>query len=173
MHLNNVLHRHAVAAIFEVLLVDAGYQVIPLGVERTIRELRAVSQERFLKLAHPRLRSMPDFFVLDLDAEKSWLTEVKYRPYLHHRLIEDLEVIQREWAPFTLILAVREVPDEWEATIRHVRVFEIKPETQLGLGFFKERGEQLQDVFSRLGGRWEEGTIGRAQEAILRITAKV
>jgi len=55
MDLDNALHGHVVTAIFEVLLVDAGYQVIPLGVERSVRELRAVGEEQYLSLIHPRL----------------------------------------------------------------------------------------------------------------------
>jgi hypothetical protein len=66
MDLENALHGHVVAAIFEVLLVDAGYQVIPLGVERSVRELRAVGEEQYLSLIHPLLRSIPDFSVLDV-----------------------------------------------------------------------------------------------------------
>lgn len=172
MDLDNALHGHMVAAIFEVLLVDAGYQVVPLGVERTVREIRAIGEERYLDLIHPRLRSIPDFFVLDVDEEESWLTEVKYRAYLHPRLLEDLEAIQQDWAPFTLVLAVREPPEEWKGTIRHIRVFEVESETELDLRFLKEEGQRLQDVFTRLGDRWEEATIERAQEAILRITSK-
>lgn len=172
MDLDNALHGHVVAAIFEVLLVDAGYDVIPLGVERSVRELRAVDGERYRGLIHPRLRSIPDFFVLDIDEGESWLTEVKYRSYLHRRLLEDLKAIQQEWAPFTLILAVREPPDEWKGTIRYIRVFEIGAETDLNLEFLSGEGQRLQDVFTRLGDRWEKGTIERAQEAILRITSK-
>ncbi len=71
MDLTDSLHGHAVAAIFEVLIVDAGYQVVPLGVERSVRELRAVGQETYLKLIHPRLRSIPDFFVFDIEAGES------------------------------------------------------------------------------------------------------
>ena len=40
MHLDEALQGHLVAAIVEVLLIDAGYQVIPTGIERSIRELR-------------------------------------------------------------------------------------------------------------------------------------
>ncbi len=172
MDLDNALHGHLVAAVFEVLLIDAGYQVVPLGVERSVRELRTVGQEKYLDLVHPRLRFIPDFFVLDLDEEESWLMEVKYRHYLHPRLLDDLKGIQEEWAPFMLILAVGEPPDEWTGIIRHIKVFEIGPKTRLDQQFLKDEGQRLQDLFTRLGDRWEEGTIERAQQAILRITAR-
>lgn len=172
MDLNNALRGHVVAAIFEVLLVDAGYQVVPLGVERSVRELRAVGEERYLTLIHPRLRCMPDFFVLDVEASGSWLTEVKYRSNIQdRRLLERLKAVQRDWAPFAVILAVREPPDEWTGTIRNIRVFEIGPDTELDQRFLKEGGRRLQDLFARLSDRWEEGTIERAQQAILGIAS--
>lgn len=87
-------------------------------------------------------------------------------------MLEDLGTIQRECAPFTLILAVGEPPDEWTGIIRHMKVFEIGPRTPLDQQFLKQEGQRLQDVFTRLGERWEEGTIERAQQAILRITSK-
>ena len=118
MDLDNALRGHVVAAIFEVLLVDAGYQIVPLGVERSVRELRAVGQEKYLKLIHPRLRCIPDFFILDIEAGGSWLTEIKYRSNIQDaRLLEGLKAVQQEWAPFAVILAVREPPDEWKGTI--------------------------------------------------------
>ncbi len=45
--LDAALSGHLVVTVIEVLLVDAGYQVVPLGVERIVRELRAVDGERF------------------------------------------------------------------------------------------------------------------------------
>jgi hypothetical protein len=87
-------------------------------------------------------------------------------------LIEDLEAVQKAWAPFMLILAMGEPPKEWTGIIRHIRVFEITPDLELDEGFLLQEGLRLQDVFARLGDRWEEGTIERAQDAILRITSK-
>ena len=78
--LDAALSGHLVATVIDVLLVDAGYQVIPLGIERIVRELRNADAERFRQIAPPRLRSMPDFLVIDPDNPKGWLTEVKFRP---------------------------------------------------------------------------------------------
>lgn len=79
---------------------------------------------------------------------------------------------RRTGAPFVLILAVAEPPQKWTGTVRHIRVFEIDSATRLDQQFFREAGRRIQDVFARLGDRWEDGTIPKAQEAILRITAK-
>lgn len=172
MDLDNALPGHLVASVFEVLLVDAGYQVVPTGVERNIRELRAVKLDAYIDLVHPRLRTAPDFFVLDVEARQSWLTEIKFRQYIHRALCDDLRSIQEEWAPLTLILAVAEPPKEWTGIVRHIRVFTIEPDTRLDQQFFGDRGARLQDVFPRLGKRWEEGTIQKAQDAILRIGSR-
>lgn len=172
MDIDNALPGHLVASVFEVLLIDAGYQVIPTGIERTLRELRSVPVDAYIDLVPPRLRSAPDFFVLDIEARQSSLTEIKFRHYLHKALCDDLRVIQRDWAPFTLILAVADPPKEWTGIVRHIKVFTIQPETRLDDEFLHIRGARLQDVFLRLGKRWEEGTIQKAQDAILRIASK-
>lgn len=63
--LDAALSGHLVATVIEVLLVDAGYQVIPLGIERVVRELRTADAQRYHQIAPPRLRSMPDFLVIE------------------------------------------------------------------------------------------------------------
>lgn len=171
MEIDYALPGHLVAAVFEVLLTDAGYQVVPIGIERTIREFRTIDAKAYLDLVHPRLRSAPDFFVLDIEGRRSWMTEIKFRRYLHARLFEDLQFIQRDWAPFTLILAVAEPPGEWTGIVKHVRVFPIEAHTRLDEPFLRSAGLRLQDVFPRLADKWQEATIQKAQDAILRITS--
>ena len=100
MDLDNALPGHLVASVFEVLPIDA-----------------------YLDLVHPRLRFAPDFFVFDVEARQSWLTEIKFRHYIHRALCDDLRLIQRDWAPFTLILAVAEPPREWTGIVRHIKTF--------------------------------------------------
>lgn len=56
--------------------------------------------------------------------------------------------------------------------MRHIKVFTIESETRLDEEFLNTKGARLQDVFVRLGKRWEEGTIKKAQDAILRIGAR-
>ena len=80
--LDAVLSGHLVATVIEVLLADAGYQVIPLGVERIVRELRTVDAERFRQVAPTRLRALPDFFVMDPDGGQGSLVEEHWAPVL-------------------------------------------------------------------------------------------
>jgi hypothetical protein len=170
--LDAALSGHLVATVIDVLLVDAGYQVIPLGIERVVRELRNADAERFRAIAPLRLRSMPDFFVIDPDNPQGWLTEVKFRRYLHSNLVDDIRNAQEHWAPFHLVLAVAEPPDEWTGTVRHLRAFRIEPDARLSRGFFTSRGERIQDVFTRLTPKWPDATIQQAQDVILRIATE-
>jgi hypothetical protein len=172
MDLHRTLHGHVAAAAIEVLLVDAGYQVIPTGIERSLRELQTLGADRYLALAPPQLRTTPDFFVLDLEAENSWLVEVKSRRYLHENLCLDLKAAQRIWSPLALILVVEQPPPEWRGEVKHIRVFDITPETRLTPRFFREEGARLQDVFMRLKDKWSDATILTVQEACLRLVTQ-
>lgn len=166
------LSGHLVATVIEVLLADAGYQVIPLGVERIVRELRTADAERFRRVAPPRLRSLPDFFVMDPDAAQGFLVEVKFRRYLHSKLIDDISAVREHWAPLLLLLAIAEPPEEWAGTVRHLRLFRTEPEAQLSRGYFASHGVRIQDAFPRLIPKWPDATIQQAQEVILRIAAE-
>jgi len=168
--LDNRLRGQLVAAAFEVLLLDAGYQVIPTGIERSLRELRTVAVDRYLEPAPPPLRTTPDFFVLDLKGRESWLAEVKFRRYLHKRLLDDLATIQETWPEFILVLVLAEPPDEWTGEVRHIRAFQIDEDTELTWEFLLRDGRRLQDVFVHLKDRWANGTILAVQESVLRLT---
>jgi hypothetical protein len=167
--LDNRLRGQLVAAAFEVLLLDAGYHVGPTGIERSLRELRTVAVDRYLELAPPQLRTTPDFFVLDLKGRKSWLAEVKFRRYLHKRLLNDLATIRETWAAFVLVLVLAEPPDEWTGEVRHIRAFRIVADTALTWEFLLKDGRRLQDVFVHLKDRWADGTILAVQESVLRL----
>ena len=125
--IEDALKGHLVAAVFEVLLIDAGYQVIPTGVEKTIRELRPVDYDTYIDLIHPRLRSVPDMFVLDVEAHETWLTEIKFRRSLGRSELLDKLANQLDWTPFWLILAVACPPEEWKkGGVHHLKIFLFK-----------------------------------------------
>ncbi len=173
MEIDPLLIGHLTATVFEVLLVHAGYQVVPTGIERTIRELRTVEAGPYIRLAPKPLRAVPDFFVLDLENNESWMAEVKFRQRIRPSFMRDLEVMQERWGdPFVLILTLAEPPEEWKGEVRHIRVFQINEETDLGETFLREHGERLQDVFRRLKEKWHEGTILKAQDAVLRFVSE-
>jgi hypothetical protein len=171
MDLDNTLRGHLIAGALEVLLVDAGYHVIPIGIERNLRELRSIGLERYLDLAPRQLRTCPDFFVLDRDGQESRLVEIKFRRYLHRNLLGDLREIAGAWAPFVLVLVAGEPPDEWRGAIRHIRAFVIEHTTELDGRFLYTGGLRLQDVFVRLRDKWSDRTILRVEEAIVQLVA--
>ena len=164
MDMDDALAGHLVASVFEVLLVDAGYEVVPTGVERIIRELRALKHDAYVDLVHHRLRTAPDYFVLDVEARQSWLTEVKFRHYIHPALCDDLRAIQHAWAPLALILAVAEPPEEWTGVVQHIRVFTIEADTRLDRQFFSDRGSRKRRIPTprkAMGGRDHPEGAGR------------
>ena len=173
MKIDPQLIGHPIATVFEVLLIHAGYQVIPTGIEQIIRELRTVEAETYWNLAPERLRLIPDFFVLDVEENKSWMVEVKFRRSVRSTsLLNTLMRMQEEWSPFVLILALGERPKEWKkGEVHHIRAFTIEEETELDEAFLRKSGKKLQDIFLRLKDKtkWKEGTIVKAEDAILRI----
>jgi len=171
MKIENALKGHTICSIFETLLVDAGYHVVPFGIERVIREVRPLHAEDYLSVMKPwqNLRSMPDLFVLDLEKKKGWLTEVKYKKKLSRAIVKEFDKYKQTWGPFNIILALSTPPSSWTGEVKHIRVFEVNKNTELNSEFFEDNGKRIQDVFKRLGERWEELTILKAQEMISNI----
>ncbi|HXG02048.1 MAG TPA: hypothetical protein VNO23_01365 [Candidatus Binatia bacterium] len=170
MNLDSRLQGQLAAAAIEALLADAGYQVIPVGIEHSLRELKFLDPKRYVKVAPVMLRTAPDLFVLDPDGDTSRLVEVKYRRRLHERLVRRLRRIQAGWAPFVLVLIVAESPPNWAGHINHIKAFEIDRKTHLSLDFLGGGGRRLQDVFPRLTERWADETILRVQDVIRRLS---
>ena len=80
MEYRNRLKGALTQALLKSLLADAGYRIVPLGVEEIIREVTVLDREKYLKLGLPTiLREIPDFFVADASMDSYWLVEVKYR----------------------------------------------------------------------------------------------
>lgn len=96
-------------ALLKSLLADAGYRVVPLGIEEAIREVTSLDKERYSALELPSvLREMPDFFVADRELKESWLVEVKFRNewndevrrFLGAQLRDQVQV----WSPLHVIV---------------------------------------------------------------------
>jgi hypothetical protein len=80
MNYKNRLKGAVTQVLMKSLLVDAGYHVVPLGIEEVIREVNFLDGKNYLELHLPTpLRKMPDFFVVDKNYRKHYLVEVKYR----------------------------------------------------------------------------------------------
>ena len=172
MRVDPQLKGHTIATIFEVILIHAGYYVIPIGVERTNPALRTVDRKTYMKVSE-RLRSIPDFFYVDPEEKERGFLEVKFRQRVRSSdLLTILRQTQSEWSPFVLILAVAQPPEAWKkGEIHHIRAFHIHEYTDLDLAFLRNSGRRLQDIFHRLKDKtkWKEGSIVKAEKAILRI----
>jgi hypothetical protein len=80
MQFDSKLKGNITEIISATLFETHGYRVIPLGVEKVVREIVSLDQEQYSKLDLPAtLRSMPDFLVSEIDMSFAWLIEVKYR----------------------------------------------------------------------------------------------
>ncbi|MGH7908586.1 MAG: hypothetical protein ACRENW_01905 [Thermodesulfobacteriota bacterium] len=137
MEMENALKGHTICSIFETLLVDAGYHVVPFGIERVIREVRPLHAKDYLSVMESwqNLRLMPDLFVLDLEKKKGWLTEVKYKKKLLKSIVNEFKKYKRTWIPFHIVLALLKPPDSWTGEVKHIRVFEVNKRTELDMEF--------------------------------------
>lgn len=82
MDYKNRLKGAITQVLLKSLLEDAGYRIVPLGIEEVLRELSSLEQEHYKQLnLPPALRKLPDFFVADMEFKKTYLVEVKYRKY--------------------------------------------------------------------------------------------
>jgi hypothetical protein len=93
------------------LLEDAGYRIVPLGIESVLREVATLPKADYVNLGLPiQLRKLPDFFVASHEIDKTWLVEVKYRKRWNDRVQESLEAEMKEqvqnWHPLFLMLFV-------------------------------------------------------------------
>jgi hypothetical protein len=113
MDFKNRLKGSLTQTLFRSLLVDAGYYVVPLGVEEVIREVNSLSQPQYQNLELPSvLRRMPDFFVADKNYEKYFLIEVKFRrswnSFTREQLRENLYAQAQTWGKILLFVLLGE-----------------------------------------------------------------
>ncbi len=164
------------------LLEDAGYRIIPLGIEEVIREIKILGKEQYLSLGLPKnLRKLPDFFVADRKISKVWLLEVKYRKSwgsTTRKILEPgLKQQVKEWDPlyFMLFLGKPDIKgknlpsyrmrvarlsicrDELVVIDKHGDV-EVRWNKASWSNF-----SRVQDVFKNLGDQWEHQTIEKTK----------
>ena len=110
MQFDNKLKGNVTEIISATLFESHGYRVIPLGVEKVIREIVSLDQERYSRLDLPvTLRSMPDFLVSEIDMSFAWLVEVKYRKEFSlfkkdEALKKKLTAQAEKWGEFWVLL---------------------------------------------------------------------
>jgi hypothetical protein len=108
----NMLKGNIAQTLFKTLLEDAGYSVVPFGVEGVYREIRDLTT--YVPLP-PALQKMPDFVVTNKAKNEIYLVEVKYRkewdiPILG-KLGERLQEQFCHWNPLYLVFFVGEIEE--------------------------------------------------------------
>lgn len=102
----------------KTILSQAGYKVIPYGVENHIEELIKQLRGAYDTKTQRRLHLMPDYVVIDPDTKKVWLIEVKNRPVVNtYHKNTDI------WFNFH---QVKDIMDLWEDAIL-VITFPVEP----------------------------------------------
>lgn len=113
MEFNNRVKGAVTQTLLKSLLEDAGYAVIPMGIEESVREIKLLGKTEYQQFQFPGTqRVTPDFLVLDWGKKQNWLIEVKYRKKWNDNtrdtLITPLEKQVRGWGDISLVLFLGE-----------------------------------------------------------------
>jgi hypothetical protein len=184
-------------SLIECLLVDAGLQVVPLGIEQVIREVKSLSKERYLAAGiSPALRRLPDFFIANADMSQTWLLEVKYRRQWNEEtraaLFNSLRAQVKMWQPLYLAVFLGETdhnpnwPNSYlrmlrlvihEDTVCHQRAEYVDEETDEVIPASCLPAEEMhwfdmdliQRVFPGLSGQFTNNTLFKATALVRRL----
>lgn len=168
--------------LFRALSEDAGYHIVPLGIEEVIREVKGLSARKYLNLdLSSELRTLPDFFIADEPFEKAWLIEVKYRKHWNDASKRELKRVMekqvKKWQPVFLVLFLGEKARDTETPASYIGIIKLTFENQLLCSRLKKRfpGElwetkpwdaidwgtfnRFQDIFTEVGTKWMNRTL--------------
>ncbi len=186
MDFRNLLKGTITQTLIKSLLEDAGYRVIPLGVEEVVREIKALSSPEYRRLGLPAvLRCLPDFLIVDSSFKGSWLLEVKYRREWNEQARDGLKkAISKQvsvWQPLFLVVFLgASINPNNETPANSIGVMKVvKEDGQLFCSWEKAKGfgkqpeecrtpwnelewnhfSRIQDVFHGLSDRWEDSTL--------------
>ena len=172
------------------LLEDAGYRIVPLGIEEVIREIKVLDSREYRSLKLPtNLRKLPDFFISDKSVKKACLLEVKYRKRWDARVRKslgtDLKQQVQEWEPLYVMIFLGkpwgfgDLPSYWMKVVRlSIRKNQLVVITKEGdvLDTWDNVNwseySRVQDVFEDVGDQWENQTIEKTK-VILRILSRL
>jgi len=187
MDYKNRLKGAITQVLLKSLLEDAGYRIVPLGIEEVLRELSSLEQEHYKQLnLPPALRKLPDFFVADMEFKKTYLVEVKYRKYwnegtksyLGKTLLQQIKY----WNPLVLMLFIGNPinPSRYQPTPAHcmgVLWLDYEDEDEeviwedckgvyswdsVEWGNFK----RVQDIFTDVSQKWSEKTLYKTMSLV-------
>jgi hypothetical protein len=169
--------------LFETLLENANYRVIPFGVEETVREIKNLDKTTYINLNLPTpLRTMPDFLVTNRDLNKLYLVEVKYRKNFSIETrfeLEDKMIRQvKMWGSLFLVIflgqhegAAPEMPSNsirvFKLEIEHDQLVVVKNNDAQKMKFIDvdwvgEYSNKFQNIFTSVSGKYDEQTLSRS-----------
>lgn len=113
MNFDNRIKGAVTQTLLKSLLEDAGYAVIPMGIEESVREIKLLGKTEYQQFNFAGTqRSTPDFLVLDWDKKQNWLIEVKYRrkwdDEVRDALTEVLEKQVGRWGEIFVVFFIGE-----------------------------------------------------------------
>ncbi len=191
MDFSNRIKSGVTQVLLRALLNDAGYRLVPLGVEEVIREAQALSSEQYREMDMPKpLRTLPDFFVANGEMTKSWLVEVKYRSRWNDQVRNHMEELLRDqvslWNPLYLVIFLGEKARDNNTPKSSLGICRLVLEND-ELFILQSKGDndlvgqrssvhrlipwqsvdwghmsRIQDVFDGLGERFEDETLKKA-----------
>jgi hypothetical protein len=188
----NRLKGNLAQSLFETLLEDVKYRIVPLGIEEVIREVITLDQRQYSELGLSNtLRRLPDFFVAKPEFDKTMLVEIKYRRNWTESVRDSLgkELLEqvRQWEPLYLVMFLGEKARDSETpasylgvcrlvmrnNVMHVSwevpddisgetVTHYRPWAEITWASFS----RFQDVFDGIAERIEDGTLTKVVEVV-------
>lgn len=179
MDYKNRLKGATTQILLKSLLEDAGYRIVPLGIEEVLRELSNLEQDHYKRLKLPEtLRKLPDFFVADKNFDETYLVEVKYRKNWDQNTKAELEKTLKEqvknWSPLLLLLFIGNStkPDLSPSPAHFMKVLwlhydeeenaivsENSKELSYGIKESWDEFQRIQDVFVNVNEKFSEQTL--------------
>lgn len=128
MDFQNRLKKELSEGIVKSLLKDAGYRVIDLGVESTLREVECLSVTDYFKLHISKgLRMLPDLWVMNKEQTIQYSVEVKYRSGWDVNLLKEMEDQVQQFEEIILIYVNGKAPEtELDSPSRYIRCCRLK-----------------------------------------------
>lgn len=194
MQFSNRLKGKIAESLVKSLLEDAGYRVVPLGIEEVIREVNTKGEDEYTKLGLPKsLRCLPDFFVANEGLDSAWMLEVKFRKEWNKetrlKLEKRLLAQARLWHPLLVLVALGKPSPEGivspQGCIGVARLHSdgedlcvIREPVRSQFTLKKDKApvywrdiewnqlERLQDVFSLVTKRYSEQTLVKAIQVL-------
>jgi hypothetical protein len=112
MDFANRIKKEMTEGIVRALLADAGYRVIPFGIERVLREVECQSEDEYKNLHFPDAVSrQPDLAVMNRQQDQKFFVEVKYRAAWSNEVLDYMAEQVELFKDLVLVFLVAKPPE--------------------------------------------------------------